>query len=389
MTDARFDDEAPDGRIAFVLPGLSAGGSERVVSTLANNWAGKSGDVAIITFEPPGTVPYYRLDSRVELLQLGISAIPSPRWRAFLQIGKRVNALRQTFKRLKPKVIVSFLTKTNVMSILGAARLNIPVIISERNNPEVQRFNSVWNWARAKTYPHAFGLVTMTDGARQFFPPHMRKRSWVIPNPVNLPNDWMSRRGKYIISAVGRLVNQKGFDLLLEAFGQIAPRFPQWTLTIWGEGDNRTELVALRDQLGLRDRVRLPGVTERPGIWIETADMFVLSSRYEGWGIVLLEAMAAGLPVVSFDCEWGPREMITDSVDGLLVPALDVNGLADALAKLMADEGLRKTLGARAAQSAAAFTLGRISARWREVVQEAVDAGGSSPLTGHRPSTNA
>lgn len=379
MSVAAFHDRAPDGRIAFVLPGLGAGGSERVVSSLANKWAEKAGDVAIITFEPPSAVPYYWIDPRVELIQLGIGAMPSPRWRAYLQTGKRVNALRQTFKRLKPQVIVSFLTKTNVMTVLGAARLNIPVIVSERNNPEAQLFDSVWNWARRLTYPHAFGLVTMTDGARRFFPPHMRKRSWVIPNPVNLPDDWTPHRGRHIVTAVGRLVDQKGFDLLLEAFGQIAPRFPKWTLTIWGEGPDRTKLVDLSEQLGLRDRVRLPGVTEKPGIWIETADIFVLSSRYEGWGIVLLEAMAAGLPVVSFDCEWGPRDMITHGVDGLLVPALDVNGLADALARLMVNEALRSSLGVQAAQSAAAFTPDRISARWREAVQAAIDAGGGAP----------
>ncbi|MXN67426.1 glycosyltransferase [Stappia sp. GBMRC 2046] len=247
------------------------------------------------------------------------------------------------------------------------------MIVSERNNPEAQRFNAVWDWARTKAYPHAFGLVTMTEGARRFFPLYMRKRSWVIPNPVRLPGEWSPQRGNNNLIAVGRLVDQKGFDLLLEAFSKVARSFPDWTLTIWGEGPLRSELEARRDELGLGERVRMPGVTERPTIWIETADIFVLSSRYEGWGIVLLEAMAAGLPVVSFNCEWGPSDMVTDGVDGLLVPPLDVDALADALAKLMGDKTLRVRLAQSAARSAAKFAPDRINELWREAVQTAID----------------
>lgn len=368
--------------MVFVLPGLIAGGSERIVSGLANHWASIGGKVSIVTFEPPGTEPYYPIDERVELVQLGVQATARPLLVSMWQVARRIHALRNALKRIRPDVVVSFLTKINVVSVAAAAGLDIPVIVSERNNPEAQRFNAVWNWARKKAYPHAFGLITMTEGAGRFFPAHMRKRSWVIPNPVRLPEEWTPQRGGNNLVAVGRLVDQKGFDLLLEAFSRIAPSFPHWTLTIRGEGPLRKELEELRDKLDLAERVRMPGVTERPGIWVETADIFVLSSRYEGWGIVLLEAMAAGLPVVSFNCEWGPSDMITDGIDGLLVPALDVDALADALEKLMGDAELRERLAREAVRSAAKFAPDRINELWREAVQTAIDGGNTKAPSG-------
>jgi glycosyltransferase involved in cell wall biosynthesis len=204
----------------------------------------------------------------------------------------------------------------------------------------------------------------MTQGALDHFPSNIRRKGWIIANPVDLPRDWRNRRGKSILAAVGRLTHQKGFDLLLEAFSKIADAHPEWQLVIWGEGDERRSLEALRDALGLQKRVDMPGITERPGLWIETADAFVLSSRYEGWGIVLLEAMAAGLPVVSFECDWGPRVMITHESDGILVPRGDVEALAKALDRILADRGLREELGARAAASAQRYMPEQILAEW-------------------------
>ncbi|GEC33384.1 hypothetical protein EFR01_35550 [Sinorhizobium fredii] len=170
------------------------------------------------------------------------------------------------------------------------------------------------------------------------------------------------------MAAVGRLTHQKGFDLLLDAFSRIADAHPEWRLVIWGEGDERLSLEALRDALGLQKRVDMPGITERPGLWIETADAFVLSSRYEGWGIVLLEAMAAGLPVVSFECDWGPRVMITHQSDGILVPREDVEALAKALDRILGDRALREQLGASAAASAQRYMPDQILTEWDVLV---------------------
>ncbi|WP_246105260.1 glycosyltransferase family 4 protein [Rhodoligotrophos appendicifer] len=362
----------------MVLPSLGPGGSEGVVSTIASRWAERGWSITVISLEAAETAPYYPLSSRVVLRRLGVPVDKNGILRGTYKAANRLRLLRSEFLRLKPHLVVSFLTRTNILSVLAAAGSGIPVVVSERNNPEAQTFGPIWSRLRRLTYPHAFGLVTMTHGAMESFPPKQRRRSWVIPNQVNVPSDIVPKRSGRIIAAVGRLVPQKGFDLLLEAFGQVAPYHPKWSLTIWGEGPERINLTMLRDELGLSDRVRFAGVSERPGSWLETADVFVLSSRYEGWGIVLMEAMAAGLPVVSFDCKFGPREMISHGEDGLLVPAGNVTALAASLSHLLGDESLRRNLGMQAALSAKRFSSDTVMSAWDKVVDDAVRSRGLS-----------
>lgn len=359
-------------RIVIVLPALGAGGSERVVSLIANHWVERGCKVAVITLERPGTPPYYEIDPGVDLIRLDLPNRRTGPLRGAWLAANRVRLLRRQFLRLAPDIVISFLTRTNILSLLAAKGTGIPVVVSERNNPELQTFGPAWAWMRKKLYPTAFGLVTMTKGAMSHFPPKQRQRSWVIPNEANLPSNLQLRRGQRVVAAVGRLVPQKGFDLLLKAFARSAVTYPDWTLVIWGEGPERTALELQRRALGLDSRVQLPGVSARPGGWIETADAFVLSSRYEGWGIVLVEAMAAGLPVVSFDCRFGPSDMVHHEEDGLLVPDGDVEALSMELSRLMGDEALRVSLGQAAANSARRFSRERVMAGWDEVVDTAI-----------------
>lgn len=374
----------PVVRITIVLPALGAGGTERVVSVIANQWAARGWSVTVVTFEPRDTVAYYHFNSDIRIRRL---ALPPKRriwFAAAVAFAKRILRLRQVLKETAPDVTFSFLTRTNMMTLIASRRLDFNVVVSERNNPALQHLGPIWRFLRARLYPKAFGLVTMTNGAMQYFAPSMRKRSWVIPNSVDFPDPDPEKRqrGGKILAAVGRLVPQKGFDLLLEAFSQISADHPEWNLVIWGEGPDRSKLEAMRDRLGLQGRVTMPGVTSRPGIWIDTADAFVLSSRFEGWGNVLLEAMAADLPVISFDCEWGPREMIEDELSGLLVEPENVDALACALHRVLGDSKLRNRLVAAVGPRARQFTRQRIMAQWDEVAYAAIQARSAARLTG-------
>jgi glycosyltransferase involved in cell wall biosynthesis len=215
----------------------------------------------------------------------------------------------------------------------------------------------------------------MTRGALEHFPPAMRRRGWVIPNMA----DWHIMRdihteGPKVFTAVGRLVPQKGFDMLIDAFAAVASAHQDWILRIWGEGPERAGLerqIALR---GMTGRIELPGVSNSPGSWIKSADAFVLSSRFEGWGLVLGEAMAAGLPAVSFNCHWGPAEMITHDENGLLVPSDDVPALASIMSRLMGDAELRTRLGEIAAASMRRFAPENILDRWRAVINDVLES---------------
>ena len=369
MNNNQSGDSLKDyARILIVLPGLGAGGTEHVVSGLANHWNKLGHHVTLITFESPEAKLYYKLDTGINIKRLGLPPRRFSKLRAAYAVLQRLCLLRSAIKEVAPDVTISFLTRTNVLTLLATRGLKIPVVVSERNNPDLQPFGIAWKWLRKRLYPRAFGLVTMTRGSLDYFPQKMRARGWVIANSVDLPVGWRRKRGHSTLTAVGRLTHQKGFDLLLDAFAKIAPQFPDWTLVIWGDGEDRSKLEAQRDSLNLQGRLKMPGITNKPGIWVETADAFVLSSRYEGWGIVLLEAMAAELPVVSFDCEWGPRAMVTDGHDGLLVPLGDINALAEALAKVLSDARLREQLAANAAVTAQRYTPERIMADWDEVL---------------------
>ncbi|WP_062204914.1 glycosyltransferase family 4 protein [Aureimonas sp. AU12] len=370
----RRPDARPPLHVAIVMPGLGAGGTEHVVNVLANEWTRRGWRVTVLTFEQPDTPSYYRFDPAVEIRRLGLPPKPQRLGPAAMGSVRRVQALRTALTDVKPGLVISFLTRTNVLTLLATRYLGVPVVVSERNNPALQDTGPIWRALRRHLYPKAFGLVTMTAGALEFFPAALRRRSWVIPNSVDLPADRQRKRLGNTLTAVGRLVPQKGFDLLIEAFSRIAPEFPDWSLVIWGEGPERAALEAQRAALRLEGRVRMPGITGEPGLWVETADVFVLSSRFEGWGIVLLEAMAADLPVVSFDCQWGPRDMLTDSVHGLLVERENVEALAGALRRVLGDGALRARLGEAAGRHARTFTPERNVDQWDAVAFAAITA---------------
>lgn len=357
--------------IAFVLPGLGAGGSEHIVSLLCNHFAAQDWTVTLIAFEDESGVPYYSHHESVRIVRLGLES--RRRWAPVgaLAMFQRAQRLQDALRDAAPDLVVSFLTRTNILSVLAARRSGFPVIISERNNPALQKVGRVWNLLRRWTYPRSAGLVTMTQGAMDYFTRSMDVRGWVIPNPAPSPPDMARQRpdGR-IIGAVGRLVPQKGFDLLIDAFARVAESIPDWQLVIWGEGPERAALEAQRDRLGLSGRVSLPGITSQPGGWIAQSDLFVLSSRFEGWGIVVGEAMAAGLPVISFDCDWGPAEMIEQGRSGILIPNGDTTALGDAIALLCKDEARRRSLSSAAATRMAMFRLDQILARWQAVISE-------------------
>jgi glycosyltransferase involved in cell wall biosynthesis len=362
-------------RIALVITALGAGGAERVIIGLANAWVARGWEVTLITFEPAGTAPYYELDRRVALRQLGVASAARPIWRALRQGVRRVGALRRTLRALEPDVAISFLAKINVLAVLATRGLRLPVIVSERNNPERQRFRATWRWLRSRLYGMAYCVVTPSRGVLESFPRAIRARGRVIPNPVDLTPPRRRLTGTGRLVAVGRLVHQKGFDLLLRAFARIAPEHPEWTLVIWGEGDRRGQLETLRAELGLLEQVELPGLTERPGQWVEDAEVFVLSSRFESFGNVITEAMVAGLPVVAFDCPWGPGEILRDGEDGLLVPPEDVGALAAAMRRLILDPELRRRLGEAGMRNVRRFHRDAIVAQWDALIGDAVASG--------------
>jgi len=381
-------------RLILFIHAITSGGAERVMTTLANAWAAKGWEVHLLTLDAGRCPPFYFLDPRVHHLPLAVSRPPSsangsynppgmqpPRlWKAFSKIltfGKvlfRARRIRQAFIRLQPDLVISFIDQGNVLALLALVGTNIPVIISERVDPSKYHLGLGWNWLRKLTYPSADLLVVQGERIRRFFRGRVRDRARIIPNPVPRPPappaEGERSRAEPVVVAVGRLVPQKGFDLLLQVFARLAPRHPDWRLEIWGEGPGRARLEQQRQTLGLAGRCSLPG--NHPCIYEvhARAGIFVLSSRFEGFPNALCEAMSMGLPVVSFDCPSGPADIIRPNIDGLLVPAEDAAELERALDRLMGDASLRAALGSRALEVTQRFSLESVLARWEACIQE-------------------
>ena len=213
-----------------------------------------------------------------------------------------------------------------------------------------------------------------TNVARSFLPDQLKAKAVVIPNPVTLPDNLVRYPGSGTrFVAVGRLDKQKGFDLLLEAFSRIARQLPMCTLVIFGEGPERASLERQARRLGIADRVQMPGVTNSPGDWLSAGDVFVLSSRFEGFPNVLLEALMAGMATVAFDCPWGPAEILRAKDAGLLIPAADVGQLAEALRRVATDQPLRQRLAASGPLVAKQYSKPAVFAQWDEIIAKAVN----------------
>jgi GalNAc-alpha-(1->4)-GalNAc-alpha-(1->3)-diNAcBac-PP-undecaprenol alpha-1,4-N-acetyl-D-galactosaminyltransferase len=366
-------------RITLVISKLITGGAERVMSVMANYWASHRRKVTLITIASQEmdccVHPRVKLDSRVIHIGLGMDVDSNYLVQAARNNAERVKRLRQEIRASRPDVVISFLSRTNILTLLASIGLGTPVIVSERIDPRQRSLGLVWGALRYLMYRQADGLVVQSqevcEWARKFVAP---RAIHVIPNPVEAPLEpydriARSRESGRTVVAMGRLVRQKGIDLLLEAWSRCAKKHGGWSLLILGEGEERQSLEALVSELELKDRVSLPGTVPDPARVLQRADLFVMSSRYEGFPNALLEAMACGLAVISTDCPSGPGEIVRDGVDGILVHPNNVDALASAMDRLMSDGSERERLALRAVEVTERFGLEKVMGMWETVVQ--------------------
>jgi GalNAc-alpha-(1->4)-GalNAc-alpha-(1->3)-diNAcBac-PP-undecaprenol alpha-1,4-N-acetyl-D-galactosaminyltransferase len=354
--------------IAFVIPSLGPGGAERVATLLCNFWAGEGHAVTLATFEGDGAAPFHPLDQRIAVHRLAAS--PGTGSAGLLNNISRVLRLRALLRELRPDVIVAFTTDANVISLLAARGSKIPVVISERNQPDRPGLALVHRFARRLTYPFADAVVVQTDDIASWMRERFRVPLHVVPNPVQLLGSVYPRLNaeQPSIIAVGRLTGQKGFDTLIEAFARVVSKHPDWQLVIYGEGPDRSKLEILRDVLALQRSVFLPGLTRNIQPALAEADLFVLSSRFEGYPNALLEALAAGLPVIATSAPGGAPDILAHGKYGILAPPGDVVALASALDAMMSDAILRKTYARSAREAVTQFDIKIIGERWIELL---------------------
>ncbi|MEV5413419.1 glycosyltransferase family 4 protein [Thermopolyspora sp. NPDC052614] len=225
--------------------------------------------------------------------------------------------------------------------------------------------------AIVRAYPRFDAVVVLTHADRRHYQGALPGTRVVrIPNAVRGLNQRVSRQTARTVVAAGRLCHQKGFDLLLPAFAKVLREFPDWRLRIYGTGPRLRRLGELARELRLGDGVRLMGRTDRLDERLAEASLFVLSSRFEGLPMVLIEAMSHGLPVVGFDCPTGPADVIVHGENGLLVPPEDVDGLAEAMITLIRDRELRLCMGKAALRTVADYSPAAVMPRWHGLFTE-------------------
>jgi GalNAc-alpha-(1->4)-GalNAc-alpha-(1->3)-diNAcBac-PP-undecaprenol alpha-1,4-N-acetyl-D-galactosaminyltransferase len=359
--------------LVLVIGSLQGGGAERQLSDMANYWARNGMRVTFATWMGPTVADFYSLDSRVRRVFLNVDIARTALFPHVRSNFQRVLKLRKLLSKTRPHAVLSFVTESNVLTILGSLGLGIRTVVSERVQPAVHLvLPGTWRALRRILYVWSDAVVAQTEEAAHWIQQNCRKKATVIPNALRSLPVASAERERLII-AVGRLTQQKGFDVLLRAFAKVASGFDSWRLVIIGEGDERGKLLLLRSELMLTDSAELLGQSADVATWMARAALVVQPSRFEGFPNVVLEAMGMGAAVISTDCPSGPAVLIEDGINGRLVPVDDVTALAQAMAELMSSQDVRKRLGLEASKVRERFRQDLIMAQWEECLLPLAD----------------
>ena len=289
--------------------------------------------------------------------------------------GERYRLLRDVLLMHRPKRVLALLSKTNILCCAAAWDLPIHLVVSERNDPRLQRLDRLWNRLRCVYYRRADVVTANTEGVLQALQEmgHWQRLD-LLPNPLPAglslrEGDGCSSQRQQEVLAVARLVPQKGLDVLIRAFALLPGSVRQgWRLTLVGDGPEREALEDLVDQQDLRSKVCFEGFQSDPLQFMQRASIFALPSRFEGMPNALLEAMAAGLPSVVSDASPGPLEMVRDGREGLVVGTGDDVAFAAALERLMQDAHLRQRCGDSARETLRSLDWAVVEPHWRSVL---------------------
>lgn len=369
--------------ICFFVGALNAGGAERVLVWVAENLVRDGADVTIVTLDD-GKADRIPVGPDIRRISLDLKASNSLLKKPIANI-KRVVRLRQVIKDCGVDTLVAFMPQEAVMAILASFGMRHRVVISERNAPWRRALQKPWDFLCRRLYRFANVQVAQTQTIGDWLEKTASCGNvMIIPNAVqsslaaNLPQLAPSSvvDGSHpLVLAIGTKPAQKGFDLLLAAFSRLADAFPDWQLAILGLATDKVEAgVSTADLLegvarqGLSDRVFFPGPVGNVSDWYKACDLFVLSSRFEGFPNVLIEAMSFGCACVAFDCETGPGDIIVDGENGLLVSEQDAEALALAMTQAMADVDLRTRFSQAAPDVLDTFSPEKVMMLWRKAI---------------------
>ena len=353
-------------KVAFCIPSLGCGGAERVTSILANQFALRGYDVSVVMLSH--LLCSYPLSNDVHVVCLNCdddAGMPSSK--RFLT---RLKKIRKAIKDIAPDVVVSFMSETNIDVCFALVGINVPIIVSERNDPATDPASRAKQIMRKLAYTKPKGFVFQTPDAQAYFSKRIQKKSDIILNPLGkaMPSRFEGERDRRIV-AVGRLNKQKNFTMLIDAFAEFLKTHPDRVLEIYGEGVLEEKIKEYISGKGMNDKVILKGFCRDVHERILSAEMFVMSSDFEGMPNALLEAMAIGMPCISTDCPCGgPRMLIEPYENGILVPVKDTKSMTEAMCYMAdnSDEARKMSINAVSVKNRA--DVDSVAMQWLNMV---------------------
>lgn len=359
-------------KLLFSINSLNGGGAERVISNLANFFCVSGYEVLIVCLNE--AKPAYALETGIKVYSLIGRQRGTGLFYRLFYAAKTFTGLLRLLRKERPACVISFMTSANLWSGLTCSLLNIPYLVSERITPDytVNQFNHFLRWVSAVVYGKSKAIVVPSKGMIGGF---KKKSSFgglnnfqVINNPVNqfkLRTQGRVHERNFVLG-VGRLDRQKGFDLLIPAFKLLERE--DLDLLISGEGTEREDLQDQIRSLQLEDRVKLIGHQKNLQDYYTQAELFVLSSRNEGYPNVLVEAMSLGCACVATDCEFGPADIVADGENGLLIEPYSINALYVAMKRIIDDPALKIKLSKNARMINQTNSAENTYARWEQLV---------------------
>ncbi len=346
-------------RLMIILGSMGKGGAERVVSNISNYFAQKEWEVYIVMLLS-GDVAYC-LDDRIRIVDISDNScsrvVMLPRW----LIG-----IRSIVKEIKPDAILSFAARINVITSVACLGLNRKIVLSERNDPYMDGRGFITELGTKLFYPMANKVVFQTKRAETYFSSYKLNNKCIIPNPISVSTIAKGRKAGKIVS-VGRLTEQKNQVMLIRSFIKILDCHPYATLIIYGEGELRESLQKMIDEKNLQDKIKLPGVVDNIHDEIKDANIFVLSSNYEGLSNALLEALVMGVPCISTRVA-GSDEYIKNGENGLIIDVGDENALVNGMKFLLENDHACEDMTRRARESVNNLAVDNVCKKWFEVL---------------------
>lgn len=353
--------------ICFYIGSLHKGGAERVFVNLAGYFQEKGYQVTMVTQYQFPAAEEYALPPGVRRVLSDLTEAELSNSR-IVNFCRRVSKLRRIWKREKPNLVLSCIGKNNFMTVVTTMFTKTKAVVSVVGEAKEEYPGRLMRLLANLLFPLAGGIILQTERSRYFFHRIVQKRAVILPNSLNpdfIRPRYEGKREERIVS-VGRMDANKNHEMMIRAFATLAERYPAYTLTIYGEGELRGHLEALAAELGVADRVFLPGVIPDVARQTRRAALFLLTSYSEGVSNALIEALAGGLPVIATDVpSGGTVELITDGMNGLIIPAGDGKALEQAMDRVLGDPDFGDRLGREAVKIQERLAPERVNGLWQ------------------------